>query len=312
MSTFRLRIRFHVAHKGIISGEGKEMDFCLPNGHVATLHCVDAEKFCESTKFVIISGGYETVEQAHLYGCKIKDAILLYGTKYRVGVDLGKDKASGFLASSVKDKIFNEHGVKMIDDVHGLAVYSEEHLASCLSLSATGLVNVRGAEFLTNEIRDLLCKDIQFDSQIKLAMELMTASFFESSVRARFLTLVLAAESILKPEDRSQNAVNIVDELINRVKTSDITEEEKNSIKGSLRWLYKDSISQSLRKMAARHLTSKTYDGVNPEVFIKRCYEARSKLVHSGSVDESKFNIGTLAANLELYIKDMLIALSGA
>ena len=86
------------------------------------------EKFCESTKFVIISGGYETVEQAHQYGCKIKDAILLYGTKYRVGVDLGKDKASGFLASSVKDKIFNEHGVKMIDDVHGLAVYSEEHL----------------------------------------------------------------------------------------------------------------------------------------------------------------------------------------
>ena len=312
MSTFKLRIRFHVAHKGIISGSSKEFEFDLPNGHVATLHCLDSEKFCESTKFVIRAGGYKTEEDASRYGYKIKDAILLYGTKYRVGVDLGKDKASGFLAPTVKDKIFNEHGVKMIDDVHGLSVYSEEHPTSCMSIKATGLVNVREVEFLTNEIRDLLYKDVQLDSQTKLAMELLTASFFESSVRARFLTLVLAAESILRPEDRSEKAVNLVGELIEKVKVSDITEDEKNSIKGSLRWLYKDSISQSLRQMAIRNLTGKAYDGVNPEIFIKRCYEARSKLVHSGSVDESKINIGTLAANLELYMKDMLISMSEA
>lgn len=43
--------------------------------------------------------------------------------------------------------------------------------------------------------------------------------------------------------------------------------------------------------------------------FISNCYDARSKLVHSGKVDETQYNIDKLAANLEVYLKDMLTAI---
>ncbi|WP_133126010.1 HEPN domain-containing protein [Pseudohalioglobus lutimaris] len=227
-------------------------------------------------------------------------------------MDVGKDKASGFVSNYVKDKVFDEHGVVMIDDVHGVTAYSEEYPTTCSSIFTTGLVNVRNAEFFTGKLIDLISESYALSEQLKLAMELMTSSFFESSSRARFLTLVLAAESILSPEDRSTEVHSVVDELRNVAKSANLSDQEKRSILGTLNWLYKDSISQSLRKMALVHLPNKTYQDLPSHKFIQKCYEARSKLVHSGTVDEEKHNIGTLAANLEVYLKDMLTEMAAA
>lgn len=306
MPTFRFRFRFNIAHKGIISGDDNQYAFTLPNGKAATFHAVGAGKFCEANSFVILSGGYSTKEEALDYGFKLKDAVLCYGTVFRVGVDVGKDKASGVVSRYVKDKVFDEHGIVVIDDVHGVSAYSEEHPTTCSSISATALVNVRDAESVTDCLNDLLNKSYVLSEQLKLAMELMTSSFFESSSRARFLTLVLAAESVLSPEQRSAEVRSVVDELKNVAKHSNLSDHEKSSILGTLDWLYKDSISRSLKKMALRHLPSMTYQELPSHKFIQKCYEARSKLVHSGAVDEEKHNIGTLAANLENYMKDLL------
>lgn len=309
MTTFRFRFRFHIANKGLLTGENNNIEFSLPNGRIASLHTIDADKFSEATRFVILSGGYSTEEEALEYGYKVKDAVLCYGVKFRVGVDVGNDRASGFLSKFVKDKIFNEQGVKMIDDVHGVTAYSEKYPTSSISVSAVGLINARASDFFADQINILLVNDIKIVDSIKLAMELMTSSFFESSSRSRFLILILAAESILTPNDRPAEVQTLVDELKKHTKASAITEIDKNSILGSLNWLYKDSISKSLKKMAIRYLPGKIYDGMPSEIFIKRCYDARSKLVHSGMVEESEYNIGTLAANLELYMKDMLTAI---
>ncbi|WP_339934188.1 hypothetical protein [Vreelandella glaciei] len=310
MPTFRFRLRFNIAQKGIISGDDEQYEFNLPNGKAASLLGVGAKKFSEAKSFVILSGGYSTEQDALNYGFKLKDAVLFYGTIFRVGVDVGKDKASSFLSKYMKDKIFDEHGLVMIDDVHGVTAYSEEHPTSCSSISATGLVNVRDAGFLTEKLCGLVKDGYTLSDQVKLAMELMTASFFESSSRARFLTLVLAAESILTPEYRSSEVQSVVDDLKARTKSSNLKEQDKSSILGTLNWLYKDSISQSLKKMAQSHLHDRTYGGFPSDKFIQKCYEARSKLVHSGAVNESKHNIGTLAANLEVYMKDMLTKLA--
>ncbi len=309
MTTFKFRLRFHIAHKGLITGEYKDIEFSLPNGRVASFHSIDAAIFSEATKFVILSGGYSTEEEALEYGFRVKDAVLCYGVKFRVGVDVGNDKASGFLSQFIKNKIFEEQGVRMIDDVHGVTAYSEEHPTSSMSVSATGLINARASDFFADQIITLLGNDIKINDQIKLAMELMTSSFFDAYPRSRFLTLILAAESILTPHDRPADVQALVDELKRYTKDSEITESEKNSILGSLNWLYKDSISKSLQKMATQYLPEKSYDGISSEVFIQRCYNARSKLVHSGKVEETKYNVGTLAANLEVYMKDMLTAI---
>ena len=312
MATYRLRFRFHVSQKGMITGNEKEIEFTLPNQRSATRHCTDAEKFSDSTKFVILSGGYSTEGQALEYAGKLKDAVLCFGAKFRLGVDVGKDKASGHVSKHVKDKIFDEQSIKMIDDVHGITAYSEDYPTSCVSISSVGIVSPpRESSFFTKEVCKILETPDPLGNQIKLAMELLTSSYFESSPRARFLTLVLAAESILAPENHESDVKYLIDEFIEKTKVSDITSKEKQSVLGSLNWLYKDSISQSLRKMASKHLPEKTYGGLSPEKFISKCYDARSKLVHTGSVENSKYNIGTLAANLEVYMTDMLTTIAG-
>ncbi|MEM7335759.1 MAG: hypothetical protein AAF490_27020 [Chloroflexota bacterium] len=306
MATFKFRFRFHIAHAGLIRGQEKDLKFLLPNGHDATLHCLAADSISKATKFVILSGGYSSETEALAYGTKLKEAVLCYGTIFRVGVDIGKDKSSGSFSNQIKENLFKDQGVKLIDDVHGLMAYSEESPTSAISISATGLINAKDGTSFTEEVCRILYKDIHINSQIKLAMELMAGSFFESSPRARFLTLILAAESILTPDSRSSDAIALVNQLIKTTNDSLINEAEKNSIIGTLKWLYKDSISLSLRKMANHYLPDSTYDGLSSAKFIKKCYDARSKLVHTGKVNEQKFNIGTLAANLELYMKDML------
>ena len=294
----------------MLKGQEKEFEFILPNRHKATIHCVDAEKFAESTRFVILSGGYSLESEAIACAEELKESVLCFGAKFRMGVDVGKDKARGFVSKHIKDSIFDEHGLRIIDDVHGISVYSEEYPTSCMSFSAVGIANPRGKSFFVDEVCNLILSPRIVDNKTKLAMELLTASYFELSSRSRFLTLVLAAESILKPDKRSEDVKLVVEELINHTKLSDIDLEEKNSILGSLNWLYHDSISQSIRKMAVYHLPGKQYNGLSSDKFIKKCYEARSRLVHEGGVDESKYNIGELAASLEVYMADMLSTLA--
>lgn len=306
MSTYRFRIRFHISSKGNITGDVKEHCFVLPNGEKAILSAIDAETLSEATKFVIISKGYKSENEAVLSGTKMKDSLLYFAVKYRVGMDLGKDKATSFLGSSVKDKIFEEHGVKLENDIHGLSIYSDEHPISHFSSSAFGIVNPRNSAFFSSEICSFYRGISNFDGKAQLAMELISASFFETSPRSRFLTLVLAAEAILEMGEKNQETQSVVSELISLVKNTTLTEPERNSIIGPLRWLKKDSISLSLKKMAATYLPNKQYDSLKSEAFIKKCYDARSKLVHEGGVDESKYNIGTLGAQLEVYMSDLL------
>ncbi len=309
-STYRFRFRFHISQKGKLQGKGNKFEFILPNGHKATLHCVGAENFDESTELVIISGGYLSSDEALAYAHELKESVLCFGTKFRFGLDLGKEKASSMISRYLKDKIFEDGGIVIIDDVHGISVYSEDHPTSCGGMSCGFLWNSRENSFFVDEVCKIISAPRKVDDKIKLSMELLTASYFEPSPRSRFLTLILAAEAILTPDECSEKVKLIVAELITHTKHSDLGDKEKCSILGSLNWLYKDSISLSLRKMASSYLPDKKYGGLPSDKFIKKCYEARSKLVHTGRVDDSKYEIGGLAANLEVYMTELLSTLA--
>ena len=142
-------------------------------------------------------------------------------------------------------------------------------------------------------------------------MELLTSYHFEISLRAKFLTLILAAEALLEADEKTENVKLLVDKFKSDTNNAKISKEEKASILGSLRWLYRDSISQSLKKMADNYLYDKTYQGMSSRKFIKTCYEARSKLVHTGSLNGTEFNIGTLTSNLSMYLTHMLTRKAG-
>ena len=289
-----------------MQGDENSLDFSLPDGRVATFSCVDSKIINEGTRFVITAGGFCSAKEAFSFGVQVKESVLCFGAKFRMGIDVGKDKATSFLGKVIKDEILKSHGVRVIDDVHGISVYDEEYPVSCGSASGIVLFCSRKADFFLDELSKLIAAPKTINEKTKLAMELLTSSYFETSPRSRFLTLILAAEALLEPEDRHEKIKSLVDELKTLTRASELSEEDKSSIIGTINWLYKDSISKSLTKMANAHLQGKQYDNLEASKFISKCYEARSKLVHTGSVEESRYSIGSLAANLEVYLMDML------
>jgi hypothetical protein len=295
----------------MLQGEDSECEFILPNGHQARLVTNGADKISEGTNFVILSGGYHDSEGALKAGAIVKESLLCYAAKNRLGIDLGKDVASTFLADTVKHRIFEEHGVRMVDDVHGLSVYQEDYPTSCISVKGLALVNPRDMEYFTTELNRIVVISRKITEKVKLSMELLTFSYFEKSERSRFLTLVLAVEALLQPEERPKNVQLLVDSLKEQTNSCSISEADKKSIIGSLNWLYKDSISKSLKKMADNYLSDIEYGGMTASKFISKCYDARSQLVHTGEVSDNKHNIGFLAANLELYVTHMVTKLAG-
>lgn len=307
MNTYRYRLKFHTHAKGVITHTEKRYLFNLPDGIEIQLSCLDSDSISNSRELVLSSGGYPTEKKAFQLGSAMKNALLLTGAKFRIGIDAGKDKANCGLNPAIKKNFLNTHGIKIIEDIHGISVYSEEHPVKVFSTSGIELISPSNVDTFGSDLCNSFVASQLLTKKQKLALELYGASHFEKSDRARFLTLVLGIEALLDPEDKNNNIKEVIDRLLCYVKESDLKENEKQSILGSLSWLYKDSISQSLRKMAQEYLADKFYNGLTPVKFINKCYEVRSKLVHTGESDNE--NVGVLAANLNVYLSDLIQAL---
>lgn len=306
MRTYKFRFRFNISWQGQLEGDENQVQFTLPNGSTAILACCRAERIRDETKFCILSGGYKSENEALDYGKEVKKAVLCYGAKFGLGIDVGKEKRGFEISGLITDKVLKEHGVLMVPDIHGIAVYSEDHPISPVSMSARGAVDAKNADFFQKEVCKILAKNPILKPKIRLAMEILASSHFETTSRARFLALIQAAETLVKPSERCHRTRKLVDSFIEKTNCSEINREDKFSILGSLNWLRYDSISQSLQKSAKENLKNKKYCGLTPDVFIKKCYEARSRLLHSGSIDESKYNIGALSSSLGTYLRDLL------
>lgn len=308
MATYRYRLKFLVHIQGAIFCAEKTSLLSLSLNHSSQLSVIDAKVMSDGTEFVLSAGGFENEAAAYAAGAMVKDAVMFSGAVCGLGIDVGKDRATLWLNPGIKADFLAQSGVEIKEDVHGLCVYKEDHPISWASSSPGRLVRQNGAETLAATISRFIGSNVRLTNKQRLALELYGASYFEKSERARFLTLVLGAESLSNPQNRSEKGEKLVCLLVETTSNSEIDPEEKKSILGSLSWLYKQSVSQSLRNHAREYLVGKTYNGMHPWKFIAECYDARSTLVHSGSVDPNKVNIGSLAASLETYLADLIIA----
>ena len=309
MITFTFRLRFFTHAAGVIRYEGRTFDFTLPDGHLVTLSCLDCDSIGGGREFVVTGSGFETREAARGVGESVKSALLLVGPRFKIGIDAGNDRASSGLGPQVREDIRAKYGIAYIDNVHGLSIYSDEYPVKTFSGKGAGLTNPQPADQFSAAVGDLYGAPIP-DNRIRLALELYGAAHYEKSDRARFLTFVVATESILELEDRSEAERQVVHAIIESVRRSDLTESQKRSMEGTLRYLYQQSISQALKGQAVQYLSGAQYSGMPAAKFIGHCYTVRSKLVHTGKVDSS-VHLGALAANLDLYLSDLLRKLTG-
>jgi hypothetical protein len=213
----------------------------------------------------------------------VKNAVIWWGAKERVGVDVGKDTTDVVVTQTYIDRVRDEQGIRLLNELHGLQVYEDDpELPTQVVWSSVDAKLNKGIEVFEQSFREAVDLGLEFMDRETLAFELYGLSHFESAERARFLTLINAIESKSEPKARSPEAVKYVEMLIELTRDSGLPDAEIQSMLGNLHGLRRESISKTGRDLIDRVLGSKEYSGKVAKTFFQHCYDVRSDLVHRG------------------------------
>lgn len=260
----------------------------------------------KDVKEIVMRGdGYASEEEARAEGEQLKDVLILAFARLRIGADFG-DRAPKGIITNFGLQIFEQNtGKRFLNDIHGLMTFETEpspHFVACQVNAVITTIQEKFVQAITLafELRTKL------RPEDRLAFDLFSASFSEPSADARLLMLMMAVETLLNPSPRSKDAQQHINELIRLTNDSSIlTEKEKQSLTGSLQWLYNESISQAGRKLAGR-LDGQSYLNMKAKDFFTYCYDLRSKLVHGYLPRPTREEVGSASAHLESFVGDLL------
>lgn len=106
---------------------------------------------------------------------------------------------------------------------------------------------------------------------------------------------------------RSGAATEHVARLIQLTEEAGLPLAEQDSMQGSLRFLKRESIKQSGKRLAAR-LNGREYGGMAPVSFFRKCYELRSTLVHGKTPLPTREAVCGVTAPLEMFVGHLISA----
>ena len=302
---YAFRIKFYINVAGSISSHNREEIFLISSSKTAKLYCYN-EKLSKASEIYIYSDGYKTEDDAKDIGEKLKISILIASSLRRIFVDVGKNRATSQIGKVIKEKLWEEHKVQLINEVHGLDVYDASKKTQIVKASSPSIILQNYATDLINDIQSLFNVSASLNEKDLLAFELYGASGFEKSSKSRFLTLMLSLESMIEQKKRPTKIINVIKDLLKSIDSMDLESDEMQSIKNGISMLKKESISKSGQYLSAKFLDSKKYNELDPSDFFLYCYKIRSNLVHNGTPKIPEHEFSSLTATLEVFVHDIL------
>ena len=259
----------------------------------------------DSKELVLRGDGYSSEEEAWLAGEHARDAITRVFARLRMGADFGDRAPKGVVTNVGLKMLEQQAGERVLNDVHGLMTFETEPSPVFVGVEVKASLKKSPEKFV-----QALRLSLNFRDELKLeervSFDLFGASFFNPSPDARLVLLMMAVETLLKPEPRSSAVKQHVDELIRLTKESTtLPEDEKKSLLGSLEQLYTESIGQAGRKLAKK-LGNRKYLGHSPREFFTYCYNLRSWLVHGDVPPPTREEVDQAATKLQDFVGDLL------
>jgi hypothetical protein len=299
MSPFGFRIRFLLPESSRINCESNTLEIPLSStGEVVLLKSVSKAKITDSDNLTIRGSGFSSADEAYNHGKRVKNALLWCGVCLRIGIDTGKDRATSGVGKVLIDRAKDE-GIHLLNDVHGLSVYSEDMPVRFVAVTGSMVIGTPASKFI-EEFSKIYKLALEFTDKQSLAIELYNLSHFEASLRARFLSLVSAIECISSPEKLPLPIIAHLDKMIELTKTA-INGSEGTNLIDRLRELRRESISRACRKLVESSL------GPEAMKLFKTCYDARSKLTHEGRIPKN-VDLGTYVPKLDQLVSQLICA----
>jgi hypothetical protein len=207
---------------------------------------------------------------------------------------------------------FTEYGLEAAEAARGRRVLNDDHATVFLEDPWPLFARVGPLELTVGRTKsavlaaiDTAAKlDLQVPDHHALAYDLFSASFWQPSEDSRFMMLMMALETMLEAEPRSEATQAHIDNLVSLTQSADLPETERSSIVGALDSLREESISQAGRRLAST-LGERRYNGRTPMQFFNDCYAIRSGLAHGHSPRPS---VDGKVATLEQFVANLLSA----
>lgn len=220
----------------------------------------DSKKLQQITTFI---EGFKTAKEAEEMGLRLTLALLWTAISRKCHLKL---KYHTPFPCIVFDRTQNKDGIRM-------------------STLASYTVSTNANKIIELMIPLLLKQDVLDDQfyRLLISMELFTSARLESTARAKFIGLVSSLEPLAIQEDFNNKEL---DDAISSFKTrinaiASLTDEEKNSIKGRVEHLNKESVSQSILRFVKKHFAQKS----EITKVVKEAYDIRSNILHHGNLD---------------------------
>ena len=259
----------------------------------------------DSTELVLRGDGYSSEEEALLAGEHTRDAITRVFARLRIGADFGDRAPKRVVTEAGLKMLEQQKGKRVLNDVHGLMTFESEPSPKFVGIEVKAVLT-KGPEKFIQALQHSLNLRAQLKPEERVSFDLFGSSFFNPSPDARLVLLMIAVETLLKPEPRSSAVKQHVDELIRLTKESTtLPEDEKKSLLRSLEQLYTESIGKAGRKLAKK-LGDRKYLGHSPREFFSYCYNLRSWLVHGDVPRPTREEVDQAATNLEAFVGDLL------
>jgi len=300
MSKFGFRLRFLLARGYRIEYEKESVKILLPSLKKALiLKSVGAAKIKDSENLALIGSGFPSEVEARKIGIRLKQTLLILGARFRRGIDVGREEKKGGIGKSIKDAA-KKAGRILLDDVHGLMTFSEELPVNFISISSPTIIISKSAQMFIDDLTRIYNSVPELTHKQTLALELYAMSHFESSSRARFITLVSAIEALSLRKKRSKSELEYLDALIQQTNESELGKFSKQSLVNALSNLRDESISKACRNLIRNHLGKEAMSQF--QIF----YDVRSSILHSGIVPEG-IELGSSIGDLDKLVSDLLL-----
>lgn len=265
----------------------------------------DDQRLCDATNLVVRGEGYATDDEADREGERWRDVISRAFARVHLAADFGDRKPFGTLSEAGEAWYSEQMGHPVLGGQPGVTVFEDQPGLRFVAINAelckrpseerNRLVPAQAAK-----LRDPL------EGSERLAFDLYSGSFFQPSADSRLLMLTMAVETLLDLQPRSDAVRTHVTAMIEATAANtDLTQSERDSLRGSLRWLQDESIGQAGRRLA-RTLKPRTHGNQGPAAFFTRCYQMRSALTHGHVPRPDRASVDVLAANLEIFVGDLL------
>ena len=247
--------------------------------------------------------GFNSFEDAHKAGLRLRRAVLLAACISGIGVDVGPDQAAPEKEREEK----RAWGYRVKNAMQGLTVHKGQMKrkimwsdVQCISMpDPVGFLGVIQSKFSENPV----FTDLQL-----LALELYGLSQFETSGRARFLVLTSVVEVLSKRELRPQESLDILDQMAIAVESSSLESDQKKSLKDGIDSLRRESISKACKRLVRNYLGKKAADE------FRNIYDLRSALLHTGDCKDADIDLAgiPLTSMIEAIFKKMILPSDGS